>query len=314
LKKRIVRIITPVAAHKLDVRKKSLLGVAGFLAIAVPVAFGVAYAAPSAVRHGRQSQNAGANMREYKYEVASIKPTKSNPNSHHSDTTDDELRAVNVSLTRLIRQAFLSQFGPAGDDGRVVGAPNWADSDGFDVEAKMDTSTADALKKLNPVEREAARQRMLQSLLEDRFKLAVHSETKTFPVYVLSLGKSASKLHEAKPGETYATGYKLPNGRPAGGGFHSDEDGKVTAQGVTIDNLASWLSRRLGRKVVDKTGLTGMYDFSFSWTRDDNDGPGDPQVSPILMAVQEQLGLKLESGKGPVEIIVIDHAEKPSGN
>jgi len=285
LKKRIVRIMTPAASRKLDSTKKLLLGVAAFLAIAVPIAFGVAYAAPRT----RQSQGAAANVQEYKYEVASIRPTKSNPKSHHSDTTVDEFRATNVTLIRLIRQSYLLQFGPGVDDGRVVGGPNWVDSDGFDFDAKIDGSTVDALNKLGPVEREAARERMLQALLKERFSLVIHTETKEFPVYVLSLAKSGAKVS-------------------------SDSEGKVTAQGVTIEDLAQWLSRRVGRSIVDKTGLKGVYDFSLSWTRDENENSADPTISPILAAVQQQLGLKLESGKGPVEIIVIDHAEKPSVN
>jgi bla regulator protein blaR1 len=314
LKKRIVRIMTAGASRKMDFGKKLFLGTAGFLAFAVPVAFGLAYAAPRVASRGRHSQNASANLSEYKYEVASIKPTKSNPNSHHSDTTDDELRAVNISLMRLIRQAYLLQFGPAGDDGRVVGGPSWVDSDGFDLDAKMDSATADAVNKLRPIERETALQQMIQAVLKERFKLVVHGETKEFPVYVLTLAKNGPKLHEAKAGDTYENAYKKRDGSPAGAGFHSDEARTVAAQGVSSGDLAQWLSRRVGRTVVDRTGLTGKYDFTLNWPSDDSENTGDPSLSPIFAAIQQQLGLKLESGKGPVEIIVIDHAERPSGN
>jgi uncharacterized protein (TIGR03435 family) len=214
---------------------------------------------------------------------------------------------------RLIREGYLLQFGPGSDDGRVVGGPSWLDSDGFDFDAKMDSSTAEALNKLAPAEREAARERMLRSLLAERFKLAVHTETREFPVYVLTLAKNGPKFHEAKAGDTYENAYKLPDGSPAGPGFHTDND-TATGQNVAIETLARWLSRRLGRTVVDRTGLAGKYDFKFSWTRDEGENSSDPLMSPILGAIQQQLGLKLESGKGPVEVIVIDHAEKPSGN
>jgi bla regulator protein BlaR1 len=314
LKKRIVRIMTDSTVRKLNFGKKLFLGAAGILAVTVPVAFGVAYAAPRVASRGRQSQNAGVNVPEYKYEVASIKPTKSNPNSHHSDTSDDELRAVNISLMRLIRQAYLLQFGPAGDDGRVVGGPSWVDSDGFDLDAKMDSATADALNKLKPVERETALQQMLQAVLKERFKLVVHAETKEYPVYVLTLAKNGAKLYEAKAGDTYENAYKKRDGSPAGAGFHSDEARTVTAQGVSSADLAQWLSRHVGRTVVDRTGLTGKYDFTLSWPSDDGENSADPSFSPIFAAIQQQLGLKLEAGKGPVKIIVIDHAERPSGN
>jgi bla regulator protein blaR1 len=315
LKKRIVRIMSAGATHKLNSGKKLLLGAAAMTAIAVPVAFGVAYASPHVVLGGRQSLSAGANVPEYKYEVATIKPNKSGGNSHSSHATGDEFMTSNASLLRLIRQAYGLQVERRGeDDGRVVGAPGWVETESYDIDAKMESSVADALKKLRPDDQSLARQQMLRALLVDRFKLAVHTETKEFPVYVLTLAKSGPKLHEAKPGDTYANGYKLPNGSPAGPGLDSDGDGKLTAQGVSSGELAQWLSRRLGRSVVDKTGLTGEYDFTLSWTPEDRESSGDPSVSPIPAAIQQQLGLKLESGKAPVEIIVIDHAERPSVN
>jgi bla regulator protein blaR1 len=308
LKKRIVRIMTPVTSRTLDFRKKLLLGATALAAIVIPVAFGVAYAAPRIALRGRQSQNAGANVPAYKYEVAAIKPNKSGSNSHSSHTADDEYTTSNATLMRLIRQAYGLSVRDGGDEGRVVGAPNWAESESYDIDAKMESSVADELKKLKPVDRNLARQRMLQALLADRFKLVVHTETKEFPVYVLTLAKNGPKIHEAKPGDTYQDGYKLPNGKPSGAGFNSDDEGKVSAQGVTTENFAQWLSRQVGRTVIDKTGLMGRYDFALSWTKDDDDS------TTILDAIQQQLGLKLESGKGPLEVIVIEHAEKPSVN
>ena len=318
LKKRIVRIMTSVASRRLDFRKKLLLGAAALSAIVVPVAFGVAYAAPRVASNlglrGRQSQNAGANLPEYKYEVASIKPNKSGGNSHSSHTADDEYTSSNATLMRLIRQAYGLSGRLGTEDGRVVGLPNWAESESYDIDAKMDSSVVDELKKLKPIDRNLARQRMLQALLADRFKLVVHTETKEFPVYVLTLAKNGPKLHEAKAGGTYENGYKLPNGKPSGAGFNSDDAGKVSAQGITTGNFAQWLSQKVGRIVIDKTGLTAKYDFALSWSTDEDDDSSNVGGSAILDAIQQQLGLKLESGKGPVEVIVIDHAEKPSMN
>jgi uncharacterized protein (TIGR03435 family) len=308
-----MRIMLDGAVRKLDRSRKLLLSMAALAAITIPIGFGVIYAAPRLSSHGRRSQSGGANVPDYKYEVASIKSTKSRPNSHHSDTTGDEYRAANVTLMRLIREGYLFQFGPGSDDGRVVGGPSWLDSDGFDLDAKIDSSTVEALNKLAPAEREAARERMLRSLLAERFKLVVHTETREFPVYVLTLAKNGPKFHEAKAGETYENAYKLPDGSPAGPGFHTDNE-TAAGQNVAMETLAGWLSRRLGRTVVDRTGLAGKYDFKFSWTRDEGENSSDPLMSPILGAIQQQLGLKLESGKGPVDVIVIDHAEKPSGN
>jgi bla regulator protein BlaR1 len=314
LKKRIVRIMTPVTSHKLDFRKKLLLGGTALAAIAIPVAFGVVYAAPRIALRGRQSQNAGASVPEYKYEVASIKPNKAGGNSHTSRTADDEYTTSNATLMRLIRQAYGLSVRDKSDDGRVVGVPNWAESESYDIDAKMESSVADELKKLKPLDRNLARQRMLQSLLADRFKLVVHTETKEFPVYVLTLAKNGPKIREAKAGDTYENGYKLPNGKPSGAGFNSDEEGKVSAQGVTAENFAQWLSRQVGRTVIDKTGLTGRYDFALSWSVDEDESSASAGRPAILDAIQQQLGLKLESGKGPLEVVVVDHAEKPSMN
>jgi bla regulator protein blaR1 len=310
LKKRIVRIMSDGAARKLNFTKKLMLSGAALAAIALPVAFGVAHAAPGRARW--ESQNP-ATVPEFKYEVASIKLNKSGSNSHSSHDSDDEFRATNVSLMRLIRQAFLMQYGPWTEDGRVAGGPNWLDSEGYDLDAKMDSSTADALKKLSPIDRNAARQRMLQAVLADRFKLVVHTESKELPIYSLMIAKNGPKLHEAEPGNTYDKAYKLQNGAPAGPGLHSDAAGEMTGQGVAIADITRWLSRQLGRKVLDNTGLAGKYDFTLKWNPDDDESSGDGGLS-IYAAVQQQLGLKLDSGKGPVEIVVIDHAERPSGN
>jgi bla regulator protein blaR1 len=306
LKRRITRIMTNRTARRLDFGKKLLLGVAGLVAIAVPVAFGLAHAAP----RPRQPQNGSANLPDFKYEVASIKPNKSGGNNHNSRTAEDEYVTSNASLMRLIRQAYGLSVRDKFDDGRVLEAPSWAESESYDIDAKMDSADADALKKLKPVDRVLVRQRMLQALLADRFKLVVHTETKALPVYVLTVAKNGSKLHEAKVGDTYENGYKLPNGKPAGTGFDSDDEGKVTAQGVTTENFARWLSQKLGRTVVNETGLTGNYDFALSWTPGDD----DDSAAAILEAIQQQLGLKLASGKGPAEVVVVDHAEKPSVN
>ena len=168
------------------------------------------------------------------------------------------------------------------------------------MDAKIDSSTVEALNKLAPAERKATRERMLRALLAERFKLVVHTETREFSVYVLTLAKNGPKFHEAKAEDTYENAYKLPDGTPAGPGFHTDNE-TAAGQDVAMETLARWLSRRLGRTVVDRTGLAGKYDFKFSWTRDEDENSSDPLMSPILGAIQQQLGLRLESGKGPVE-------------
>ena len=214
------------------------------------------------------------------------------------------------------------------EDNQISGAPGWVGSEKYNVEAKMDQVTADKLKKLGETQVMPARQQMLQTLLADRFKLAIHRETKELPIYSLVVAKSGSKLHEAKPGDTYPNGIKAPAGLPAPHATHLMRMGRgeLTAQGIAMDQIAHLLTQQIGRTVVDNTGLKGNYDFTLHWTPDQSaptlNGPsGDPDGSTssesgpsIFTAIQEQLGLKLESQKGPVEILVIDHIEKPSEN
>lgn len=318
LKKRIVRIMTERAAEKLRFSKKVLLSLAGLLAIAVPVVFGRVHAAPTRA----DSQVQSTSEKVLVYEVASIKPNKSGTNMVRLMFTPDGLSATNGTLQMLINAAY------GVEPNQVSGAPSWANTDRYDVEAKMDSSTIDDLRKLNEDDRRVARQHMLQALLAERFKLTLHRETKELPIYELVVAKDGPRFHEAKPGDTYPNGIKGPDGQSHGGTMFMGPEG-FTAQGIPISNFVQHLKRQLGRNVVDKTGLTGKYDFTLKWTPDESQGamfkraeggqPGAEATSTpessgpsIFTAIQEQLGLKMESQKGPVEIYVIDHAEKPS--
>jgi uncharacterized protein (TIGR03435 family) len=236
----------------------------------------------------------------------------------------DGLSATNCPLQLLIRSAYQLE------DNQVSGAPAWLTSERYDIEAKMESSVVERIRRLSDDERRATRERMLQALLAERFKLAVHRETKELPEYALVIAKSGPKVQEAKPGETYPNGIKGPDGI-ARAGFMRMGRGDLTAQGLSMSTVVRLLSQQLGRTVLDKTGLTGIYNFTLKWTPDESqDGPfrgpepGQPGSgsSPssdfsgpsIFTAIQEQLGLKLEPQKGPVEVLVIDHVEKPSEN
>lgn len=154
---------------------------------------------------------------------------------------------------------------------------------------------------------------MLESLLIERFKLSVHKETREEQVYELVVAKSGAKLKEATESlKAKQTGLRIA-GR-----------GRLIGIAVPLPILINTLSEQVGRVIVDKTNLTGRYDFTLEWTPDPVDsglpgvsdsGPPPPDDRPSLfIAIQEQLGLKLESTKGPVEILVIDHVEKPDAN
>jgi uncharacterized protein (TIGR03435 family) len=266
-----------------------------------------------------QTQNTSATaLPKFEYEVASIKLDQSDHSSAMTNNPPDGLVATNASLLGLIQNAFgVLNF-------QVLGAPDWLSSERYVIDAKMDAATADALQKLNREDRILARQQMLQALLADRLKLTVHRETRELPVYFLVVAKNGSKLQQAKPGDTYGSGV-AGRGGVMGPGMSTSASrfsSNITAHGIPISALIPSLARPLGRPVLDRTGLTGNFDFTLKFATD-RPGPDDTlngQPMPnsdlpfLFEAIQQQLGLKLESGKGPVEVIVIDHVERPSGN
>jgi uncharacterized protein (TIGR03435 family) len=293
--------------------------------VAATIALGLAIAVSG--RAESPTQNASAHAPKFEYEVATIKPTKPGSGPSSYSFPSDGFKATSVSLQTLVEAAY-----HVGDD-QISGAPKWLTSDRYDVEAKMDGSAAAELQKLTREEQDVARQQMLQAFLADRLMLTVHRETKEVSAYLLVIAKNGPKLQEAKPGDTYADGPKGRDGSPLAAGNTRMTGGRnarlLTAHAVPISMLTQLLLALLGRPVLDKTGLAGKYDFTLTWGPDDNRPPalaggasndGSPSVAsdsngpPLLTAVQEQLGLKLVSGKGPVEVIVIDHVERPSGN
>jgi uncharacterized protein (TIGR03435 family) len=288
---------------------------------------------------------------KFEYEVASIKLSKAGSANgmfrFGMRNTDDGLSVENFPLMLLVQQAY-----GVGKD-RITGAPDWLNSEHYDIEAKMDGAAAEELKTLAPDVVRAARQHMLRKLLEQRFELTVHRETKDLPVYNLVIAKGGSKLQESKPDDNAGRGDKPTDpalaaalaakmgsaSGPAatGGGGNASGGGKsitvvpggntsfsmssgrggvrtTSARGATTASLATSLASIAGRPVLDKTGLTGKYDYKLEYSPEDSQPDADPTGPSIFTAVQEQLGLKLEAAKGPVEIVVIDHIGKPSGN
>lgn len=317
LKKRMVQIMTDRILRKLDFSRKLLLGVAGLLAIALPIVFGLVHATPS--RAATQLEDSTMNLPAY--EAVSIKPNKSTEPVRKVRllSRPDGLTVTNGSLKMLITEAYgVLPF-------QVQGAPSWSDSEKYDIEAKMDSSAADELSKMSEDQRNLAEKRMRQALLADRFKLVVHHETKDVPQYALVVAKGGPTLQEAKPGDTYLKGISVPGGPPSGPGMFMMGlgGGEIRGQALPIANIAHMLSLQLGRVVVDRTGLTGKHDFTLRWTPDRNrtggsTGTEDGQPSPgpqgvsIFTALQQQLGLELQPQQGSVDMIVIDHVEMPS--
>jgi uncharacterized protein (TIGR03435 family) len=309
------------AARKLDFSRKPLLITAGLAALALPILLGIVNATQSQAESQVQSTPAARRV----YDVASIKPNKSPDDRTKLMYSPDGLTGTNVTGQMLLRLAYGIQ------DNQISGAPTWFNSESYNLEAKMDSSVADEMRKISEDQRKVERQQMLQALLADRFKLTVHRETKDLPVYALVIAKNGPKLQKAKPGDTYADGFKGIDGLPAGPhNMVLRGRGEFKAQAQPISALARALSHALGRPVLDKTGLTGEYDIALQWTpesqtpmfkgtesgqqNNDSGRSADSSGPSIFTAIQEQLGLKLESQKGSAEMLVIDHVDKPSEN
>jgi uncharacterized protein (TIGR03435 family) len=223
------------------------------------------------------------------YDVVSIKQNTSESGSMSFSIAPDGFMATNTTLHMLVANAYGFNWD------LISGLPKWADSDHFNVRAKVAESDIDAFKKLPYKER----QPILQKALEERFQIAVRRETKELPVYDLVIAKGDLKLRETKPGGI-------------GGGSTVSNRGALTAKGVPVKSLLGTLAGVVHRPVIDKTGLTGVYDIELKWTPEDAPASTDETGPSIFTALQEQVGLRLDASKGMVETLIVDHAEKPS--
>jgi uncharacterized protein (TIGR03435 family) len=304
--------MTVLVVHRLNLDRGSLLLMAGLI-FAMPLSM---LGQGSAASTGGTAPAAYTDVMVPAFEVVSIKPNKSASGMVRTMFKPDGYAATNVSLNMLIQAAYGIK------EDQISGAPSWADSARYDIDAKVAGPDVPDLQKMKNEDRGV----LLQPLLSERFKLAIHRETKVLPIYELVVAKNGPKLKEATPGDTSSDGIKGAYGVPRAGMMM--RPGQLTGQGIPMTFLANQLSRQLHRTVIDKTGLTGKYDLTLQWTDDHSDSmfkgaDGSPQKADpapdasgpsLFTALQEQLGLKLQSTKGPVETIVIDHVEMPSEN
>jgi uncharacterized protein (TIGR03435 family) len=271
------------------------------------------------------------------FEVASIKPNNSGDGRVMMQMQPGQFRATNVTARQLIRNAYAVQ------EAQISGAPGWLGSDHFDLIAKMPEGFQPTPgPPPAPGGAPTPIQQMMRALLAERFKLAVHNETKEAPIYALIVARSDSKLGpELKQSTIDCAAIVAARGRgpgaipppPGAPGRGGDSipcgirigPGALTMGGTPLANFAQSLSMFAGRIVFDRTGLAGAWDVNLTWTPEQMPraaGGGDqpPLVNgaaidangpSLFTALQEQLGLKLESQRGPVETLVIDHAEKP---
>ena len=245
------------------------------------------------------------------YSVVSVRVTKHELAQYETDDLPDGLRVRGATLRALIGEAYGFVIGPLSEQ-EVQGEPGWAKTVQFDIDAKVDEGDIARLKAEDARWDEMAnfigamstrtatmRMRMLQALLADRFKLKVHDEVRTLPVYRMVVAKGGPKLARAKDSEH---------------GSLSMSGGGLEAEGVPLVLIPSLLASEMGRPIVDATGLKGTWDFKLTWTPGlalEDSGTDHPG---LLTAMQEQLGLKLEAGKGPVHVTVVERAEMPGEN
>jgi bla regulator protein blaR1 len=312
MKKRIHAIMTQHIGSRLSLLKKFLLAGAGFTALALPFAIGLV----NATSGRAQPQDSP----KPSFDAASIKPYVFDGRVG-INTQPGRFVASGVTLKFLISMAYdIKKY-------QISGAQSWLDTVTYGIEAKAPIQMTRESMIL-----------MLQSLIEERCKLKFHRETREGPVYSLVVAKGGHKLERSKdekgnpltevPHEGSKGRIILgPGSRaPAGTVFYSGNG--LSAGAISIVNLASFLSDPLGRKIIDKTGISGLYDINIQWAPD----PGQPDLTgmpkppgfqpppaentapSIFIAIQEQLGLKLEPDKGPVDFFIIDSVEKPSEN
>ena len=244
------------------------------------------------------------------FEVASVKPNKSGETTSFLQPRPGGNFAVgNMTLRGLIFFAYgIQGF-------QLVGAPDWIATARFDITAK-----APADIKPTPIGQISPEALMLRSLLEDRFRLAVHRETRDLPIYALVLARADGRLgprlkqttsdYCAKRLEAAgkAADTPIPPGSPVCGMLPGVTGNEITAGALPMNEFARFLNVNVGRTVVDRTGLTGVWDFDLKWLPPNAPSP-DPDRPSIFTALQEQLGLRLDATTGPVEVLVIDRIE-----
>jgi bla regulator protein BlaR1 len=354
LKRRIERIMTNNMTERLTLARKAMLAACIVAPIAAPILVGAATAptlrATTAVRafdfriartafhspNDVAAQTATAS-KAMQFEVASIKPNKSGDGRIMIGMQPGgRFTATNVPLRMLIRNAYQLQ------DSQIVGGPDWMATDRYDIVAKAEEGAVSGPPP--PLGQPGPIQLMLRSLLAERFKLVVHNEDKEMPIFALVLNRPDGKLGSQLTKSDVDCAAMMGRGRGDGPGRGGPPPGppqpgqpmpcgirmapgNMVVGAAPISQIASTLSQFAGRIVIDKTGLTGNYDMNLTWTPDNmpqrahgapepliNGVPIDPNGPSIFTAVMEQLGLKLDSQKAPINVLVIERAEHPVEN
>ncbi len=213
------------------------------------------------------------------FEAVSIKPNKSGDYSSHTNSNQGRLTATNVTLRSLIVMAYDIK------DYQLEG-PDFIRDERFDISAKMPDAP-----RMKAEEHDAMLHAMMRKMLEDRFKLEIHRTSKSFTVYALVVDKKGIKFKEVPDSNSHNS---------------NSNNTHYVGTCVSMDAFAGFLARRVDKPVLDMTGLTKFYDMKLDWSQDES--AADAVTLPV--ALQEQLGLKLDLRKAPIEVIVVDKIEK----
>jgi bla regulator protein blaR1 len=335
LRKRIEGIMTNRIAARLSIAKKAALAARGIAALGLPIVVGIMSTAGIRAQSTSPQSPTGPFP---KFEVVSIKPCKpgdtlgggpGGPPVNGAGSSPGRLRIdcgilADTDNTGMIQLAYNRYAGGYLSSFRVIaieGGPDWIHSERFNIDATSDGHPS-ILMMQGP---------MMQAVLEDRFQLRIHRETRPGPVYELALGKGSPKLKPLQEGNCtpVALGRPVPE-------LPADQRrcrnmvnprGSVEFEGGTLSMFAGLLGMVLDRPVIDKTGITGQVAIHLVFSPDDpamprpaTDDPGapaavrTPDAPGLFQAIQEQLGLKLVPAKGPVDVLVIDHIAMPAGN
>jgi bla regulator protein BlaR1 len=329
LKKRIVRIMNGHLGIRLSLAGKLALAVIGLAAVSVPIAVGIVNAAP--VR-AQEPETAAAPA--IAFDEVSIKASNPGDNQSRMEILPGSFVATNATLKTVIALAYGVQ------EYQLAGIPDWVNSEKFDIEARWKESPGDAAALVAHLASADAQfvatgssssnvtpppppplppaaiathlrpfqlQTMLQKLLAERFNLRLNHESREMPVYNLVVAESGSKLTRtpSSPSSPVA---------PSGKAMISVRSGmregnhELMFTNTSPAVFADLLSQQMGRKILDKTGLTGQFDITFEW------GKGESEPDQIAAALEQQLGLKIEPDQAPVEVLVIDQVEKPAAD
>jgi uncharacterized protein (TIGR03435 family) len=259
-----------------------LPGILPFLAIATLLAHAQSDSAP---------QSASAGVKVPAYDVITIRPDKSGSGSVSINVHDARYSATNVSVKKLLQNAYDIR------ENLISGVPGPIDSARFDIEAKVVDPDRKTLESLTGKQRQS----MLRPLLIDRFQLKVHTEIKTLPVYDLVVIKGGPKFKQSTDQGSNNRDMEVRNTA-------------LAAHDLPMASLADTLAGLVNRTVIDRTGLAGNYDLALKWSPDDASEAQTDSAPSIFTALQEQLGVKLQSAKGPVETLIVDHVEMPAEN